>query len=157
MSSMKFSEKNAIDENGAAKHGTNLLNTTAIIAFNNTEHLTSRRLGGQSKRNSADVDQPPPPTITIGMHGGKKTWDQIVLELAKAGALDAARTYLTESIDDEQRANVKFLGSIKETDAHYKELEEPRKRAPKVLTMDEVAMNAGSAILTETRPLLPRN
>ena len=39
VSSMKFSEKNAIDKNGAAKYGTNLLNTTAIIGFNNIEHL----------------------------------------------------------------------------------------------------------------------
>lgn len=155
---MKFSEKNALNENGAATYGTNLLNTTAIIALNNTGHLRTRRLGGQSKRNSTDVDQAPPPTIAIAMHGGKAAWDQIVLELAKAGALDAARPHFTESADDEQPdSNLKFLGSIKETDAHYKELEEPRKRAPKVLTMDEVAMNDGSAILTETRPLLPMN
>ena len=95
------------------------------------------------------------------MHGGKEVWDQVVLELAKSGALDAARSYFTESTDDEQPTqldpNLTFLGSIQETETHYKELEEPRKRAPKVLTMDEVAMNDGSAIYTETRPLLPRN
>eukprot|EP00984_Skeletonema_dohrnii_P034641 scaffold33616_cov153-Skeletonema_dohrnii-CCMP3373.AAC.3 len=101
MGVIKFSEHNVLTNDAAAKFGADLMNTQAVISFNNTEHLRTHRLGGQSKSDGTVAKGPPPPTINIGMYKykGKVAWDKLVDTLAEAGTLAAARKYFTTEQD----------------------------------------------------------
>mmetsp|Transcript_19697 Transcript_19697/g.30326 ORF Transcript_19697/g.30326 Transcript_19697/m.30326 type:complete len:172 (-) Transcript_19697:1820-2335(-) len=152
MGVINFSEHNALTNDAAAKFGADLMNTQAVISFNNTEHLRTHRLGGQSKSDGTVANEPPPPTINIGMHKGKVAWDKLVETLAEAGALEAARKYFTteQPAPQPQNPHVTFIGSIREANAHYNAKRESRKRATKVQTTEEVISQLGTSVVSES-------
>jgi len=84
MGVMEFSERNALTSEAEAELGTSVMNTQVVVSFNNSRHHRTHRLGGQSKRDITNADEPPQPTNSIGTFMGVEGWDKLVVELARS-------------------------------------------------------------------------
>lgn len=136
MKVVEFSENNALDSAAVATLGADKMNTHVVISFNNTEHHRAHRLGGPSKTVRLPLLQSKLEHIMERRRGIRY---KIVLELAKSGALEAARDHFTGRTDNEEPSpHSTFIGSAQEGKAYYNRQKETRTRAPMVQTTDKV-------------------